>query len=141
MNKKAKISILLNIIIPLVLGGLIYYCYSPNVIFVQKIDALLGFAHHPFQLSVDAMPVKIIRNYLLDALWGYSLIFTIFLIIGNKTANENLVGLVGAVFAGLMELLQLTPLMNGTFDIMDIFVELVAIFIAVFIIKILRRDS
>jgi hypothetical protein len=48
--------------------------------------------------------------------------------------------MIAFAFSSFMELLQLTPIVNGTFDVYDIMAELIAEVIAVFIIKLqLRR--
>ena len=44
--------------------------------------------------------------------------------------------MIAFIFSAIMELLQITPVVQGTFDIWDIMVELIAELVAVFIIKI-----
>lgn len=68
-------------------------------------------------------------------MWGYALIFALFYLLGNNTAMLVKIFFVAFLFSAAMEILQLTPIARGTFDICDIFVEFLAEIIAVFIIK------
>lgn len=125
MTKKKQF---LHIIFPLIIGAIIYYVVSPDVIFVRKIDSLLGTNMH----MISTVPV-FIRNYLLDMLWAYALLFAIYVVIDNTTVVKAFV--IGVIFSTGMELLQLTTLVKGTFDVIDIVVEIIAEIAAVLIIK------
>lgn len=80
--------------------------------------------------------VKFIRNYFLDMLWAYALVFALSLIICRNAAQLWETFMIAFIFSAIMELLQITPIVQGTFDIWDIMVELIAELVAVFIIKI-----
>lgn len=84
----------LNIILPLILGLLIYTVNKPGII----------------------------RNHLCDFLWAYSLAFSLTYIELNKTQTFIITLLTGIIF----ELFQKIHLIKGTFDILDILVELLA---------------
>ncbi|MBQ0059318.1 MAG: hypothetical protein KBS83_05100 [Lachnospiraceae bacterium] len=75
-------------------------------------------------------------------LWAYALVFSLYLIIGNNTAELKKVFRIALAFALIMEVLQLTPLVKGTFDVADIMLEYLAEVTAVTVIKIisLRRS-
>lgn len=138
MNKKYNILIVINCVIPLLIGTIFYYLFSPNVIFVRNIDEILECGIH-FNISLENNWIlKYLRFYVLDMLWAYALIFALFFIVGdNNTANLRKIFLIAYLFSTIMEILQLTPLVEGTFDFLDLFFELGAEIIAVFIIKIL----
>ena len=139
MDKRTYIIFALNCLLSLLIGALIYYFFSPEVIFVKKIEEITGIELH-FELSFhDNCILKFIRFYVLDMLWAYALVFALKLIMGNNTANLKKIFLVAFMFSTTMEIFQLTPLAEGTFDIWDVICEFVAEVIAVFIIKKLQR--
>lgn len=136
MNKKKdNVFCIFNILLPIFIGAVIYYHLSPEVIFIKKMDFILGSDIHIHNLVTDNLLVKIVRNYLLDMMWGYALVFALFYILGNNTAKIWKIFLVTFFFSAAMEILQLTPIAKGTFDKCDIFVEFLAEIFAVFIIK------
>jgi hypothetical protein len=149
-------EIILNIIIPLILGGSLYFMLSENVIFVQKLKNVMGLreasnisfgVHTNTEMSFNILEIMkkyiqkanwlyiFIRNYFLDMLWAYSLNFTIYLLIDIKADKIVRTALIASVFAILMESLQLMQNVSGTFDIWDIISELAAISIASGIIQ------
>ena len=139
MDKRTYIMLGLNCFVSLLIGAFIYYFFSPEVIFVKKIEEIIGNGLH-FELSFhDNRILKFIRFYVLDMLWAYALVFALKLIMGNNTANLKRIFLVAFMFSTTMEILQLTPLAEGTFDILDVICEFIAEVIAVFIIKKLQR--
>jgi len=79
--------------------------------------------------------MRFVRNYLLDMLWGYALVFALSLFTGNNTAEIRKIFIIAVIFSAVMEILQLTSIAKGTFDVFDIIVEFLAEVTAVFIIK------
>ena len=122
-------------IFPIILGAMLYYLLSPEVIFVKWIDDFLGTSFHISGIDTDNMLLGFIRNYFLDILWGYALVFALFLVRGNNTADLMKTFLIAFLFSSTMELLQITPVAKGTFDVWDIFDMFLAEAVAVFIIK------
>ena len=78
-----KIFIYANISIPILAGSLFYYVTSPQVIFAQNIDRLLGVSLH---VGTENTFVVNLRSYMPDMLWAYALVFSLMLVTGNKTA-------------------------------------------------------
>lgn len=97
MGKGQKAGLILNIIIPLVAGSILYYYMSADVLFVEYADRILCAGSHPVLWKTDSPESRLIRNFLLDMLWGYALIMTLFLLSDNengirivgKTVDEN----------------------------------------------------
>lgn len=125
-----------NISLPILVGSLLYYVTSPEVIFVKNIDRLLGGSLH---VGTENTFVINLRSYMPDMLWAYALVFSLMLITGNKTANVWKMFAIAGMFSTIMEVLQITGYVKGTFDVMDIIVEIIAELMAVFIIK--RHDD
>ena len=126
----------MNILVPLFIGAVIYYVMSPNVFFVQKIDALLVRGIHINTTGFNQPIVRFVRNYLLDMMWAYALLFSLFLFTGNNTAEMREIFIIAVIFSVVMEILQITSIAKGTFDVCDILVEVFAEVTAVFIINI-----
>lgn len=141
MKKYKIVFLMFNICLPILIGIVIYYVISQDVIFVQKIDALFGREVHAIKTNIDSVFLKYIRFYLLDILWGYSLVFALYFVTGNNTAELMKILKIAFVFSAIMEILQLTSIVKGTFDVIDIIMELLAEIIAVFIIKITHKEG
>ena len=135
-----KKTILLNAIAPILLGAIIYYIFSPNVIFVKKIDEIFGFKFH-IEVANTNIIWRFFRNHFLDMLWGYALVFALFYILDNDAAKLKVALIISFMTSCIMEVLQLFSIARGTFDLWDITWMLVAQGIAAFIIKkmLLRR--
>lgn len=132
---KISFIVILNFLVPIALGSIIYYLFSPDVLFVQKIDEVFGGGLHLYRIAEGNTAFRIFRNYFPDMLWAYALIFALFFVSGNKTAEISKIFLIAFSFSAVMELLQMAPLVKGTFDMFDIVAEFIAEIFAVFIIK------
>ncbi|MDY5102537.1 MAG: hypothetical protein SPE81_05510 [Agathobacter sp.] len=136
MSKNNKTAFLvINIWGPIIIGTIIYYLISPDVLFVEWIDTFLGKVMHISCIDSSFWLVKFIRNYMLDMMWGYALVFALYFIIGNNSADLLKIFVIAFTLSAVMEILQLTPFVEGTFDVLDIIVEFLAEVVAVFIIK------
>lgn len=121
MLKHNMLFYILNICGPLLFGGFIYYIFYPDVWFVSAIDGITGFDRH-INLDTNIFAARIIRYYLFDVLWAYSLTFAVYRLVGFE--YSHLVILLGlAIFESVMEILQIIPILPGTFDIGDILFE------------------
>lgn len=136
MNKKTGFIMLL---LPMFMGGIIYYIFCPEVIFVGFIDKCTNnwIRHFVQTLGLSRIPISktFIRNYLMDALWGYALFATLKLILDNYMTSL----IIAIIFAIGLETLQLSFLAKGTFDIWDIIVEIISEVIAMLIIYYYNR--
>lgn len=132
--KNNKVFLILNILIPIVVGTIIYYLISPEVIFVKEIDAFMGAGFHITCMWENPL-VRFVRNYMLDMLWGYALVFALYFVLGNNTAELWKIFIIAIAFSATMEALQLTPIISGTFDVFDIMAEFFSETVAVFIMK------
>lgn len=145
MKRQKELFLIFNFTVPLLVGAMIYYFLSPDVVFVKIIDELIGKrpeflgATYFNLLLKDYYVVKLARCYLLDGLWGYALVFALYYIFSNNTANLTKIFFMAFAFSTFLEILQLTSLAKGTFDFIDIGALFLAEIFAVFIIKILMR--
>lgn len=133
--------IILCVVLPLVVGGLLYYIFFPEVIFVKKLDSITNIDMHIILPGLFSKPLRIFRNYFFDLLWAYALACVIYLFIENN-ARANIWSICGATMLGaLLEMLQLFGVTLGTFDIWDIIVECGGAVAGVIIIKTTRRKK
>lgn len=125
--------VVINGVIPILLGVIIYYLIAPETIFSKTIDGVLKLNIHIEKEYMDGCVFRFIRCYGLDMIWGYS--FTIFVSIVVK--NLNITFIIAALFSVLIETLQLCVL-PGVFDPLDILFQVVAVVCAIIMI---RRQS
>ena len=126
--------IALNVIIPLILGLLIYLAVSREVVFIKLISGSLGYSNNE-GMTLGSFVATRLRYYLPDMLWGYSLVFALFFVCGREQPALVPVWILAGIFAAIMESLQLISAVPGSFDPMDMVVEIAAGLLAVFIIK------
>lgn len=108
----------------LVLGIFIYYLYS--IQFFKKTNIISSF----------------IRNYIPDILWMLSFYFMSVNFSKKITKRYILFTAIYCFMIGLFfELLQLSSLINGTFDVFDIIWYVITIIIACFVEKYCWREK
>lgn len=124
-----------NCIGALLIGALIYGLLSPDVIFMKAIGSFKGGSGIRMDV-VHLTVLKQIRNYLPDMLWAFALVFALCFLIGQKEGELFRIFITAAVFSAVLELLQMTPYVRGTFDPFDILAELLAEALAVFVVRV-----
>ena len=127
-----RVFMLSNILLPLLAGASLYIISSPNVIFLKYLKLRIVIASELMNPHIWFWPI--LRNYIPDMLWGYSLVFAVYMIIDNNAASMRMLIYV-LVFSIFLELLQLLPTIPGTFDLLDILVEGASEMLAVIMIK------
>lgn len=126
--------LLIYLIIPIVLGGLLYWLLCPDVFVVRIADSIMPIRRNASILSNPF--ILIIRNHLLDALWSFSLYCTLLLVLGNyKSALAT-----ALVFLVWIECLQIYDWCTGTFDVIDILAEVSALLLAFVITRDLGEE-
>lgn len=129
MNKKKQI--LFHIVMPIIIGVIIYLIWSPNVYFTVFFWELLPIDNPFIDLEISEMPfiIRMIRYYLCDILWMYALTYSILLIIEEKEKKSILLGcVISAIFGTLIELSQLFDFVAGSFDYFDILIQIITSF-------------
>ena len=123
-----------NIIVPLVFGLFIYLTKTERTYisdFLSGLRSALPVIYYP----------DIIRNYASDFLWTYSMFFCIRLTLGDELKGKHslTVMVLTGVVAIILESVQLIEVVPGTFDLLDIVAEFIAIAVAYLITLILER--
>ncbi|MGN0342226.1 MAG: hypothetical protein ACI4DO_05470 [Roseburia sp.] len=135
-KNRDRLFLVINILLSIMAGAIIYYMISPEVLFVQQIDGFIGKGFHVDAPAGSRWLLSLVRNYVPDMMWGYALVFALCLISGSDYGAElRRIFVVAAIFSAVMEALQLIPGVHGTFDVWDIVAEVIAEGVAVFIIR------
>ncbi|WP_026522899.1 hypothetical protein [Butyrivibrio sp. VCB2001] len=132
---KKKTFCIFNIIFPLLVGAVIYWFTSTDVIFVEAVRSIWGMSIHIGIGNIDGGLAWLVRYYMSDILWAYALVFALYLAVGSNAARVKTAFVIAVVFSTVMEVIQLSPVIPGTFDVIDILVEATAEAIAALIIK------
>ncbi len=123
--RKHRIILLLNIIIPLIFGLVIYLLLKPNTYISELIYSLFNI-RFDYYISNKGIIRIFIYNYLCDILWAYALTFTVYYFVNSFTHKYLLTLFITNMFCVLIELLQYFGIVSGTFDIFDILLECVS---------------
>ena len=123
-----------NVLFPLICGLFIYLTKAERTYLSDSLSGLCSI------LPTIRYP-QIIGNFACDFLWTYSLFFCLRLTLGDKLKGEyNLTVIaVTCVVAIILETIQLIKTIPGTFDPLDILVELIAIAVAILVTTIIER--
>ncbi len=131
-RNRSSLFYALHVLLPLLLGFLLYVLLRPEVMAVRVVFSLLPFdLPQPPQWPDAASPViRLLRCHAADFLWGYALAMALFWV-GDRYGHPPGKSIGLSIFADLlMELLQLTPLLSGVFDPWDIFTQILGTGIA-----------
>ena len=130
---KHKYGIILNIVLPIIIGTLIYLILSPNA-YVTKFFWRIMDVQNPFShINIMSMPlvIRLVRFHLCDALWAYALTYSVVSIIGKNDLKSILKGCyISAVFLIIIEGVQILGYVVGTFDFIDILIQIIAALLA-----------
>ena len=130
----------LIILVPLFLGLTIYIFLRPTA-FISK-----AF-YHIFSISPSTIKAPdnvfwhFIKYYFCDFLWAFSLSATVSLIIGIEKKKLVISFLVCSIVAICTEFFQLQGFIFGTFDILDVLIEIIGVILPLMIIHLRRRNN
>lgn len=125
--RRKALFLAFSVVMPLLIGGLLYILFVPSAHISEMIYRLLNIPSPNLNINFAD---SFISCYLADLLWAYALYNLIFCI-WVEDKKSALMATVICIFVELVvEFLQLTPIIDGTFDWNDIIVELFADFLA-----------
>ena len=129
-----------NILIPLLAGLLVYRHFRPDAIVSRFLCDLLGpTAELPAYLPASL--ISFCRNYTCDILWAYSLAFSIALALQLDQTHSGWIILICVSFETVLEVIQMTGVSLGTFDILDIVFEALSTIAAVYNYKNIKKKK
>lgn len=132
--KSSNFFFLLNVVLPLVLGGLIYILFRGEEILMFYVFDWLGLSHFVQQLrtlfatSRQYLPEWVIFS-LPNALWLYSMLSFWAEVWKNNFKVAKLLMYSSVVLSLLLELLQIKHWIPGTYSCVDIFFILISFFV------------
>ena len=126
MTQRKNVFYITNALSALFIGACIYLFFRENTYFHNIVDRVIPLPHLKIKKSIC---VDFLRYYMVDALWAYSLVFSLSIFINEKTAF-----LLAIAFGLAWEILQALNFVKGTFDFFDILMYLTASVFAVLII-------
>lgn len=121
LSLKTKfVVVFLNVAVPLLLGLAVYVFFIPSAHISQLVYGLMGKI-----VAVNDVDLRdsFLTCYLADFLWAEALFALVALFLVEKTRDFIKVFLTCILFEVVIETLQLTPLIDGTFDLFDMLVE------------------
>ena len=123
--KNSKIEIIINCILPIIIGAFIYLCFRPKTILVfywvnnTWLSDIITFLRNNLMIFHKHLPDWFI-NSLPDGLWAYSFIYSINLIWDEKKGWYWFWLINSCIIILLTEVLQFYKIMPGTFDVQDL---------------------
>lgn len=130
---------LVTIIIPLLIGGIFYYIFCPDVWFVKIVDYYTNLNLHIQYDIYKNIFVAFLRNYLLDYLWAYAFANALYLICDTDGLIVSCI--LSILIGAFWEMSQFIGIVNGTFDVLDIIFEILGALSAIFIIKKVKGET
>ncbi len=141
MRRKNGILIWLCIVAPLVLGTAGYLIFRPDTWLSRRIMDMLPFERAAAWLAhvrIGAGRAAFFRNYFSDICWAFSLGSAVSFILPDKRRWAVILPL---LFLSVMEGLQKTGVIRGTFDWLDILLESIASTAAVLLVQYLQNHQ
>ena len=137
LDYKDNIFYTINIIIPLLIGAFIYLHFNQESYFGSLFNFL--FQIPKLDININSNILIFINNWLCDFLWAYSLFYAMYM--SYRTHNNAIwatfkITVFFAIFVESLQLIKIDFLRCGTFDILDIIIEIIAICISIINLKI-----
>ena len=129
---KYRICCVLHTILPVAVGGLIYFFFRPDTHISRFFYKVFSVTAPDSLEIVPCWLALICRNFLPDMLWAYALTATAMLIMDDGGKYSFWVCL---IFKTVMELCQKWGILSGTFDWLDVFLEICASALAALTVK------
>lgn len=133
-KKRRLIFYILNIIIPLVLGLVLYLSFRRDSYIAILVSKYIYLPISPESLIPDGLKA-FLRNFVSDILWAYALSFAVVLTIGYSKKRMWFSALICLSFIVTTELFQKIDIFHGTFDVLDILFETLSICLALLFIN------
>ena len=123
-----------NIAVPLIIGLTVYLLFRTDAHIARWIYRLL--AVDPPEIGWHSLWLeRIVRNYVADIAWAYAFMSVMILILGETNKERITAFCITCALIILSEVFQKTGLISGTFDYMDISIEILAAVAALSISK------
>ena len=132
--------LIFGILLPIVICGIIYYLFFPEVYFVKLIDKYIYLQIHLKPQIWSHEFLKLYRFYAFDLVWAFAFANTLFVLYSQRSFIF-LNFIVPILFGGLFEILQKHKVIFGTADLFDVFIEIMGSLLATIIYLRFRRND
>lgn len=138
--KRTIVHILLFVLMPIIVGGLIYLLTRPDSLLMFDWLKKIGLAENIAIIRSKLKINDLLQNWIIYNspawIWTFSLTVLLGIIWNYKINKDSLIILLIPSFLGILfEILQKTKLINGTFDFIDLFLYLIGGISGLLIIK------
>lgn len=140
-NKTVLFYVACTVLLPLLIGGILYYLFFPEVTFVKVLDSNMPFQYHIRGMFNNYALVQFLRFYLFDFIWAYSFANMLLIILSEIRIKILYTYIIVLGIGVLYEFSQFIGLLSGTFDFLDISAEGIGITIATLTTIYFRRDK
>ena len=133
---------LVNILLPLILGLLLYRFLRPNAYISKIMTGLFGTPEpHILLVPGNSFVYRFVNDHVCDMLWAYSLTSALSFV--QEKDKNGIILSAGISFSleTLIEFLQKFNMIHGTFDSLDILFECISSVMSVLIISLFQRRS
>lgn len=88
-----------------------------------------------FKVKSESCDIQVYQKLFLDMLWAYALMNTLIFLIGKSSSTMKISVSIAVIFTVILEGVQLTSFVSGTFDVWDIMIEIIGELFAVWMNK------
>ena len=134
IKAKRNVFFVLNILLSLVIGLTVYVFCRPDTHVSKIVHNLLGVSP---EVVLPEWVMSFLRNYMADVLWAYALTFTVIYILGSGFLTFAIV----AIFEICIEVSQKVGIMSGTFDWVDIILEVCISALVMLLINTIQKEK
>ena len=133
MKKKTIVTTLLSVVIPIILGAVVYFCFRPDT-YISHVAQNAGIPVINLGMSGSVI-AKFLRNFFPDIAWAYALPNALFLAFGGDRKKVVEIAAVTAIMIAVSEILQFCGIISGTGDLVDIILELCSACMAIVLVR------
>ena len=126
----------INLILPLIAGAILYYWFHPSIFLSKCIYQIIHIDISSKYRNIwqGSFLGYVLRYYCSDFLWAYSLCIALMWVREEYHRSLKQTIIICVCVDVIMEIIQLLPLFQGVFDVIDILVQLFGTAIATAIV-------
>lgn len=122
LKRSNSVFFICNILIPVSIGAYVYIYWDSNSYFGNFMRSFLTIP----KVALDSNVLRFMRNWGCDFLFAYALVFALYVSTKNISVSIRYTAMC-SIGLELLQLIQVDFLKCGTFDVVDIVIEIIAI--------------
>lgn len=142
-NARPLRTVCLTAVVPLLVGLAVYILCDPHTLISAALYRMLpdDWTQAALSMAPHSAWLRFCRNYLCDACWAFALESCVYLLLRDTARPYVCSFCIADLFAVLLESAQMLPRIPGTFDVLDVVAETIAIGMAGLQIYILEEKQ